>query len=107
MTAAVLLVLGGGVMLVAGVGLLRLPDVYLRMSSTSKAATLGAALTLGGAAFHFGSAEVAGRALVIAVFLFLTAPLAAHAVARAAHRRGSAPWAGTTVDELRNREGRS
>lgn len=87
-------------MLLAAVGLLRLPDVYLRMSAASKAATLGASLLLLGAAFHFGTPAVAGRALVIAAFLFLTAPLAAHAVGRAAHRRGCPLWEGTTADEL-------
>ena len=47
------------------VGLVRLPDLYLRMSATSKAATLGASLVLLGAAVHFGTAAVAGRAVVI------------------------------------------
>jgi multicomponent Na+:H+ antiporter subunit G len=105
---AVLLVLGALFMLLAAIGLLRLPDVYLRMSAASKAATLGAALVLLGAAAHFGSLEVAGRALVIVAFLFLTAPVAAHVIGRAAHRRGSPLWAGTTVDELAgSEEGRS
>lgn len=97
---ASLLVLGALFMLLAGFGLVRLPDLYLRMSATSKAATLGAALMLSGAALHFGSAAAAGRALVIVAFLFLTAPLAAHAIGRAGYRRGSPLWAGTRVDEL-------
>jgi multicomponent Na+:H+ antiporter subunit G len=97
---AFLLVLGSAFMLLAALGLLRLPDVYTRMSATSKAATLGAALLLVGAALHFGSVAVAGRALVIAVFLFLTAPIAAHLIGRAAYRRGSPLWEGTVADEL-------
>lgn len=97
---ALLLVLGAMFMLLAGVGLVRLPDLYLRMSATSKAATLGASLVLLGAAVHFGTAAVAGRAVVIVVFLFLTAPVAAHAIGRAGYRRKSPLWAGTIVDEL-------
>ena len=97
---AVLLVLGALFMLLAAVGLVRLPDLYLRMSATSKAATLGASLILLGATAHFGAAAVAGRAVVIVVFLFLTAPVAAHAIGRAGYRRKSPLWTGTIVDEL-------
>jgi len=87
-TAATLLVLGAAFMLLAGVGLLRLPDLFLRMSATAKAATLGAALTALGAAAHFGDAAITGRVLVIVVFLLLTAPVAAHKIGRAGYRRG-------------------
>lgn len=97
---ALLLVLGALFMLLAGVGLVRLPDLYLRMSATSKAATLGASLVLLGAAVHFGTAAVAGRAVVIVVFLLLTAPVAAHAIGRAGYRRKSPLWKGTIADEL-------
>lgn len=98
--AALLLVSGALFMLLAGVGLVRLPDLYTRMSATSKAATLGASLVLLGAAVHFGTAAAAGRAVVIVAFLFLTAPLAAHAIGRAGYRRGSPLWTGTIEDEL-------
>ena len=57
---ALLLLLGALFMLLAGVGLVRLPDLYLRMSATSKAATLGASLVLLGAALHFGTAAATG-----------------------------------------------
>lgn len=97
---ALLLVSGALFMLLAGVGLVRLPDLYTRMSATSKAATLGASLVLLGAAAHFGSVAVAGRAVVVVAFLFLTAPVAAHAIGRAGYRRGSPLWTGTIEDEL-------
>jgi len=100
LVVAALLVTGAGFMLLAGIGLLRLPDLLLRMSATSKAATLGASLTLLGAAAHFGTVGAAGRAVVIAAFLFLTAPLAAHAIGRAGYLRGSPLWKGTVTDEL-------
>jgi multicomponent Na+:H+ antiporter subunit G len=97
---ALLLVSGALFMLLAGVGLVRLPDLYTRMSATSKAATLGASLVLLGAAVHFGTAAAAGRAVVVVAFLFLTAPLAAHAIGRAGYRRRSPLWEGTVADEL-------
>lgn len=98
--AAVLLVLGAAFMLLSAIGLVRLPDVYTRMSASSKAATLGASLLLLGAAVHFGTLAVAGRAVVIVAFLFLTAPVAAHAIGRAAYRGRSPLWSGTIADEL-------
>jgi multicomponent Na+:H+ antiporter subunit G len=101
---ALLLVLGAVFMLLAGIGLVRLPDLYLRMSATSKAATLGASLVLLGSAVHFGTAAVAGRAVVIVVFLFLTAPVAAHTIGRAGYRRKSPLWQGTVADELADAE---
>ncbi len=101
---AVLLVAGSAFMLLAGVGLVRLPDLYTRMSATSKAATLGASLVLLGAAIHFGTAAVAGQAVVIVAFLFLTAPVAAHAIGRAGYRRRSPLWEGTVADELAGAE---
>lgn len=97
---ALLLVSGALFMLLAAVGLVRLPDLYLRMSATSKAATLGASLVLLGAALHFGTAAATGKALVIVAFLFLTAPVAAHAIGRAGYRRRSQLWEGTVADEL-------
>ena len=101
MIATALLVLGSAFMLLAGVGLIRLPDLFLRMSATAKAATLGAALTAVGAAVHFGEAEIVGRAIVIVLFLFLTAPVAAHKIGRAGYRRGAPLYEGTMCDEAK------
>ncbi len=101
MTAAVLLVLGSAFMLLAGVGLIRLPDLFLRMSATAKAATLGAALTALGAAAHFGDTATLGKVLVIVFFLLLTAPVAAHKIGRAGYRRGAPLYEGTICDEAR------
>jgi multicomponent Na+:H+ antiporter subunit G len=108
--AAILLALGSAFMLLAAVGLVRLPDLFLRMSATAKAATLGAALMLLGAGLHFGDGAVLARALVIVVFLFLTAPVAAHMIGRAGYRRGGPIWEGTIADEAKGhipRVGRS
>jgi multicomponent Na+:H+ antiporter subunit G len=96
----VLLLTGAVLMLLAALGVLRLPDVYSRMSATSKSATLGVALALLAAAWHFGTAQVAGQALVTALFVYLTTPIAAHRIARAAWRSGVRPWSGTRTDEL-------
>ena len=63
--AAVLIVLGGAFMLLAAVGVVRMPDVFLRLQATSKATTLGVGCLMLGAAFHFGDLGTALRATII------------------------------------------
>jgi len=76
--------------LLASVGLLRMPDVYMRMQVASKASTLGAALVLVGAAMGLGDGPAAVRAAVAILFLCITMPVAAHLLGRAAARQGVA-----------------
>lgn len=88
--------------LVAAVGMLRLPDLPMRMHAATKAGTLGAGLLLQAVAMASPGPAAIARALAGMAFLFLTAPVAAHLVARAAYRAGEMPlWHRTAVDELR------
>lgn len=100
LVVGVLLLIGGLLMLVAGVGVIRMPDLYTRMQAMSKVATLGVAFVILAVAVHFGDWVL--PLLVIAFFL-LTAPIAAHRIARAAHFAGVPLWERTTLDELRGR----
>ncbi len=88
-------------MLVAGLGLVRMPDLPTRMHAASKAGTLGAALVLAAVGVHFGEAAIAVRAALVVLFLLLTAPVASHLIARAAYRSGVPLSEETTIDELR------
>ncbi|NLF53528.1 MAG: cation:proton antiporter [Thauera phenolivorans] len=97
--SAALLLLGGVIGLVGAIGVLRLPDCYTRMHSASKAGALGAALVLAGVAAA-SSGGFALAALFALVVLLATAPLAAHAMARAAHRAGITPVTGPLGDAL-------
>ena len=97
---AVLLLLGGFFCMVAGVGLLRFPDVLMRMHAGTKAGTLGVGLTLAALAVDAWSIESGARAAVAVAFLLLTAPVAAHMIGRAAYRAGSGLWEGTVINEL-------
>jgi multicomponent Na+:H+ antiporter subunit G len=101
-TAVVAGVAGLGIafMVVAGIGLLRMPDLLTRMHASSKAGTLGAALVLLAVAVHFADAAITVRTLVVCVFLLLTAPIASHVIARAAYRAGIPMAPETVVDEL-------
>ena len=86
-------------MLVASVGLVRLPDVYCRMHAATKATTFGMGGILLGASLIFQSAAVTTQALLAIFFLFLTAPVAAHLISRAAYKRGPDLCAETTHDD--------
>ena len=77
---------------VAVVGIIRLPDLYTRAHATSKSDTLGILLTLGGVALVFGADLAVAKTVLLAGFLFVTNPTAAHAITRAAYDQGLAPW---------------
>lgn len=98
---AVLILSGSLFMLLGGLGVIRMPDLFLRMSATSKAATLGAGLVLLGTAIFFNDFAITTRVIAIIVFLLLTTPVAAHMIARAAYFDGVPLWSGTLMDELR------
>ena len=79
-----LLLLGGGFfVLVAAIGIVRLPDLLTRMHASTKAGTLGSLLVLVGLAIYVGTAPVVSKAIATALFLLLTAPIAAHMIGRA------------------------
>lgn len=102
--SAVLLVVGASFMLLAGLGVLRLPDLFMRMQAATKASTLGVGCILLGAAVHFQDLGVTTRAVLVVAFFFLTAPVGAHVIARAAYAVGVPLWEGTITDELRDRQ---
>ncbi len=86
--------------LLAAVGLLRLPDVYTRMHAASKAGTMGTGLLLTAIALVAFDGAIILRAIAGFVFLLLTAPVAAHLLARAAFLTGHKPTDLTTINEL-------
>lgn len=91
---------------IAALGVLRMPDLFLRMSTTTKAATLGVGLVFVAAALSFRELGVTTRALAVVVFLLLTAPVGAHMLGRAAHLGGVRLWENTIQDDLRESEER-
>lgn len=74
--------------LTAAIGALRLPDLLSRMHAVTKPQVLGLILLLAGLAIQLRDASVLGMLLLIIVFQLLTAPVAAHMVARTAYRLG-------------------
>ena len=73
--------------LVGAIGLIRMPDVFCRMHATTKADTLGAGLVYIGLMIHFGFSFASLNVFVVLVFVWLTMPTAAHAVARSEYEK--------------------
>lgn len=98
--ASVLLMIGTAFTLIGSIGLVRLPDFYTRMHAPTKATTLGVSAVLAAAALTIpgGVLAVGLKMLLVIIFLFLTAPIGAHMMGRAARHGGVG--ARTAVDEL-------
>lgn len=86
--AAILILIGGILSFFAGVGVFRLPDVFIRMHAATKVGTLGSGLIIAAVAVHFGDPAIVVRCILIVFFLLLTAPIGAHMVGRAVLRMG-------------------
>jgi multicomponent Na+:H+ antiporter subunit G len=87
--------------LLAAIGVVRMPDLFTRMQAASKASTLGLGCLLLGTAIELGDSPSVARAVSIAAFVMLTAPVASHVVARAAYLTKVPLWSGTVLDERR------
>jgi multicomponent Na+:H+ antiporter subunit G len=99
------LLLGGAFFtLTASLGLVRLPDVYTRMHAASKAGTVGSGLILLAASLHASDLALTLRALAGILFFILTAPVAAHLLARASLKAGFAPDKSTVANEYADRD---
>lgn len=92
------MVAGALFLLLGGLGLVRMPDVFNRIQAGTKATTLGTMLTLAGMACL--QPDWALKLLLIGLFILLTNPLSSQVMARAAHRTGSLKTDKNVVDRL-------
>jgi multicomponent Na+:H+ antiporter subunit G len=99
----ILATLGVLFVLLAAIGLVRMPDLYLRISVTTKAATLGIGLVLAAAGFYFSEVSVTSRVLAIIFFLLLTAPVGAHLIGRSSYFTGVSLWKKSVRDDLKGK----
>jgi multicomponent Na+:H+ antiporter subunit G len=95
-----LIALGVLLVLLAGIGLLRFPDVFTRANAATKAAGLGVAFVLAGVAFVIATPEATVKMSLAVLLQFVTAPVAGHIIGRAAYRVGAPLWPGTVMDDL-------
>jgi len=73
-------------------GIIRFPDIYTRLQTSSKCDAAGAVALLVGLMVREGLDSLSLRILIILMFLLLTNPVASHAIARSAAIRGIKPW---------------
>ncbi|MCA9482587.1 MAG: monovalent cation/H(+) antiporter subunit G [Nitrospina sp.] len=79
-------------LVVAAIGVIRLPDVFCRSHAVSLTDSLGAFLMLLGIAFYEGLDKNTLKILVVLSLLYILNPVIAHATIRAALRSGLKPW---------------
>lgn len=77
---AVLLILGGFFCFIAGLGLLRLPDILVRLHASTKAGTLGVGLNVAAVILADQNPVTAAKAISIILFIMITSPVAAHMI---------------------------
>lgn len=90
-------------LVVAAIGVLRLPDLYTRAHAASKSSTLGVMCILLGVFFHFWLKEDHFNPTILlgVLFLFITGPVGAHIMSRSSYIAGVKPWSGTLRDDLK------
>ncbi|MFG2107967.1 MULTISPECIES: monovalent cation/H(+) antiporter subunit G [Micromonospora] len=97
------LLAGALLSLVAGIGVLRFPDVLDRMHAATKPQVLGVLLLLVGLALRLRTPSDLGMIALVAVFQLATAPVAAQMIGRAAYRSGRIDRDLLDADELAGR----
>ncbi|MCW5964258.1 MAG: monovalent cation/H(+) antiporter subunit G [Bryobacterales bacterium] len=103
MISMALLSFGTLLMLVAAFGVVRMPDVYLRLSVASKASTLGLVFLVVAVPLSLNDLGTLSRVAAVVLFVFLTAPVAAHMIGRAAYVAGVPVWKETIHDDLKGK----
>lgn len=78
----ILLLLGSAFIFIAAIGLIRFKDLYSRMHASTKATSFGILLIMIGIGLFFSTTVIWLKALLVVVFIYLTAPLAAHSIAK-------------------------
>jgi multicomponent Na+:H+ antiporter subunit G len=81
------------------IGLVRLPDVYNRLQASTKCVTLGTILLLVGVALISDLPALNAKAIICAVFILITSPTAAHAIAKGSYASGVELWENSVVDK--------
>jgi len=81
------------------IGLVRFPDVYNRLQASTKCVTLGTILLLIGVAFASHTGPISAKAVICAVFILITSPTGAHAIAKGSYLSGVKLWDKSVVDK--------
>ncbi len=96
------LILGALFVLVSAIGILRLPDLFMRMHATTKTNSLGIALILIGVILVFPQWNIFFKGLLVIVFTFLTTPLGSHMISKTGHMLNISTWNRYVRDDMAN-----
>jgi multicomponent Na+:H+ antiporter subunit G len=102
--AALLVAIGVLTMILAAIGIARMPDIYMRIQTSTKASTLGVAAIFLAIAIQFGELASVTRSLALVAFVLLTVPAAGHALGLAARRVRLPMWDRTAFDDLKGKD---
>jgi len=80
-------------------GLIRLPDVYNRLQASTKSVTLGTCSILLGIFLFRGFTATGIKSILCLLFILLTSPVSAHALAKGAYLSGVKLWKGSVIDK--------
>lgn len=92
--------LGTVFVILAAVGMIRMPDTYMRISVTTKAATLGIGLLMLAGAIYSNDIAITSKVFAIILFILLTAPVSAHLIGRTSYYSGVKLWKNSIMDDL-------
>lgn len=95
----IFIIIGLGFDFFGCLGLIRLPDIYNRLQASTKCVTFGTCSILFGVFLMLGFSAAGIKALFCIIFLLLTAPVSAHALARGAHISGVKLWEKSVCDK--------
>ena len=99
---SLLLLAAALVIVLAAIGVLRMPDLPTRMHATTKSGVLAIILIMVAVGLYFGRIDITARVLAIIFFTLVTAPIAAHAIGRAGYLSGVELWPETVRDDLKD-----
>jgi multicomponent Na+:H+ antiporter subunit G len=101
-TTAIFLFAGTLFMFLGALGILRMPDIFMRMQHSAKASTAGIIFTYLAVAIDFGLLDITIRVLLVILFIFITVPISTHLLARAVYYKGEKLWKNMVIDEMHN-----
>ena len=99
----ILLVVGAVFILLAGVGVVRFPDIYSRMHAAAKAPALGVLLIGLGTMLTIQSVQATVTVILVIALQLITGPVGTHMIGRTVYRNSDDPLIG--IDEFASRQG--
>jgi multicomponent Na+:H+ antiporter subunit G len=93
------LVVGLFFTVVGCIGVIRFPDIYNRLQAATKCITMGTCSVLVATMVFAGWGTITMKCIICVVFILITSPTAAHALARSSHRFGIRLWEKSVMND--------